>query len=97
MIALAASTVDVDESPPNSPQTVHTAGMQSPDPGSCRHPLSAQSIDQLEDGQYARSCQCGLLLDVWSTQEDVLGGLEALAARRGTTVERIGAVLGIDR
>ncbi|MFT4920858.1 MAG: hypothetical protein ACI8XM_000049 [Haloarculaceae archaeon] len=96
MITLAASTVDVDESPSNSPQTPHTAKMQSPEPGSCRHPLSAQSIEELEDGQYARSCQCGVLLDAWSTQEGVAGGLEALAARRGTTVDRIATALGID-
>jgi hypothetical protein len=96
MHALAVTTVDVDESSSNSPVRPRTPGSESPEPESCDHPQRAQTLDELENGQYTRSCQCGVVLDHWRDEQAMQAGLEQLASTWGVPVEAVRTELATD-
>jgi hypothetical protein len=89
MHALAVTTVDVDESSSNNPVRPRTPGSESPEPESCSHPRRAQTLAELEDGQYTRSCRCGVVLDYWRDEQVMQVGLEQLASTWGVPVEAV--------
>jgi hypothetical protein len=96
MHALAVTTVDVDESSSNKPVHPRTSGGESREPEACNHPQRAQTLDELEDGRYARSCQCGVVLDYWRDEQAMEAGLEQLAPTWGVSVEAVRTELAID-
>jgi hypothetical protein len=67
-----------------NPRTSLGPDLEVADPSSWDHPLSEQTIDTIDDTQYARSCRCGIVLDAWSTDDGVEAGLRRLASQRRT-------------
>jgi hypothetical protein len=61
----------------------------------CQHPLHCQSVTSL-DSIYARTCQCGVVLDTWRHEAGRSAGLESLATQRGTTINAIRARLSVE-
>lgn len=96
MHALAVTTVDVDESSSDTPACPQKPGTKSWEPESCSHPRSAQTLNELEDGPYTRSCRCGVVLDYWRDEPAMREGLEQLAATWGAPVDAIYDELATD-
>lgn len=85
----AVAPIVVDESSSNSPVQASTPNAQHPDPDSCTHPRNAQSLEELDDGQYARSCRCGVVLDHWRNEDAMQAGLERLASTWRVPVDEL--------
>jgi hypothetical protein len=96
MTALEATDAGVAQPHSTSPRTPPTPDLEPPHSGSCKHPFSDQFIDVLEDGQYARSCRCGVVLDHWQDPSAMAAGLEQVAVARGASVETIRGELAVD-
>jgi hypothetical protein len=86
--SLPAAVPSTTPSPPRSPD-------RAPDAGDCQHPLHCQSVTSL-DSIYARTCQCGVVLDTWRHEAGRSAGLESLATQRGTTINAIRARLSVE-
>lgn len=89
-----ASQLD-ESSATSSPDHVPRSIDDRQPPGECPHPLEQQVLETI-DAAYARSCQCGVVLDAWPLEASLEAGLARLAAQRGSTIDRVTSQVTID-